>query len=236
MPASLVVTCEHAGNKIPGRYRPLFSPHARLLTTHRGFDPGALDLARELAACFRAPLYFTKVSRLLVDTNRSLGHRGLWSPIGRGLSAAEKERVLAAYYHPFREAVRHEIARALHAGGEILHLSVHTFAPSLRGQVRHTDVGLLYDPGRALERRLARAWAAALARERPGLRVRFNSPYRGRADGHVTALRRVFPPERYVGLELEVNQRFLRPRPSAWVQLRQALGRSLVVALQALRR
>ena len=50
----LVVTCEHAGNVVPERYRPLFVGHEHLLPTHRGWDPGALLLAREMAERFDA--------------------------------------------------------------------------------------------------------------------------------------------------------------------------------------
>jgi predicted N-formylglutamate amidohydrolase len=230
----VVVTCEHGGNEVPRRYRDLFSGRARLLASHRGHDPGALDLARELAAHLDAPLYFTKVTRLLVDANRSAGHRGVFSSITRALPAAEKERVLAAHYSPFREAVQREIERALAPGGQVLHLSVHTFAPVLRGETRRADVGLLYDPRRKLERRLARIWAETLGGESLNLRVRCNYPYRGSADGHVTALRRVFPPGRYLGLELEVNQRFPRGQRARWERLRAALAHSFAAALRDL--
>ena len=51
-PDRLVITCEHAGNMVPERYRPLFSGHEHLLPTHRGWDPGALLLAREMSERF----------------------------------------------------------------------------------------------------------------------------------------------------------------------------------------
>ena len=70
----LVITCEHGGNRIPRPYRDLFQAHQALLDTHRGFDPGALIMARELATAFAAPLVASTVSRLLVDLNRSIGH------------------------------------------------------------------------------------------------------------------------------------------------------------------
>jgi hypothetical protein len=39
--------------------------------------------------------------------------------------------------------------------------------------------------------------------------VRRNYPYRGNADGLTTALRRVHGADRYVGIEVELNQRLL---------------------------
>jgi predicted N-formylglutamate amidohydrolase len=41
--AGLVITCEHGGNRIPKPYRDLFHADQALLSSHRGFDPGALD-------------------------------------------------------------------------------------------------------------------------------------------------------------------------------------------------
>jgi predicted N-formylglutamate amidohydrolase len=43
---SLVITCEHGGNRIPIRYTDLFKANPVLLNTHRGFDPGALSMAK----------------------------------------------------------------------------------------------------------------------------------------------------------------------------------------------
>ena len=63
----LFVTCEHAGNVVPKEYAHLFVGHEHLLPTHRGWDPGALLLAREMAERLGAPLYFDKTTRLLAD-------------------------------------------------------------------------------------------------------------------------------------------------------------------------
>src|SRR5664280_2584857 len=73
-----VITCEHGGNRIPRTYRDLFHAHQAQLDTHRGFDPGALIMARALATEFAAPLVASTVSRLLVDLNRSIGHPCLY--------------------------------------------------------------------------------------------------------------------------------------------------------------
>ena len=70
----IVITCEHGGNRIPSPYRDLFHAHQALLDSHRGFDPGALIMAKALATAFAAPLVASTVSRLLVDLNRSVGH------------------------------------------------------------------------------------------------------------------------------------------------------------------
>ena len=61
---NLVISCEHGGNLIPEPYHDFFAGHQSLLATHRGFDSGALVMARSLAAAFSAPLVYTEVNRL----------------------------------------------------------------------------------------------------------------------------------------------------------------------------
>ena len=75
----LLITCEHGGNRVPARYRHMFRGRQRQLETHRGYDFGALVMAREIATRFSAPLIASTVTRLLVDLNRSVGHRDLHS-------------------------------------------------------------------------------------------------------------------------------------------------------------
>ena len=69
----VVISCEHGGSRIPGRYRHLFAGRAALLESHRGWDPGALVMARALSRGLRAPLFASTTSRLLVDLNRKEG-------------------------------------------------------------------------------------------------------------------------------------------------------------------
>ncbi|MFI4875804.1 MAG: N-formylglutamate amidohydrolase, partial [Blastopirellula sp. JB062] len=45
----------------------------------------------------------------------------------------------------------------------------------------------------------------------PDFRIRFNYPYLGKADGLTTSLRKKLTGDRYVGIELEVNQRLVAP-------------------------
>ena len=101
----LFVTCEHAGNVVPKEYAHLFVGHEHLLPTHRGWDPGALLLAREMAERFGAPLCYDKTTRLLADLNRSVGTPDLHSEATRHLGKAERRRLLEAYYFPHRRRV-----------------------------------------------------------------------------------------------------------------------------------
>lgn len=219
----ILVTCEHGGNRVPAEYARLFRGSRRLLATHRASDAGALEFARAMARRLDAPLVFSATTRLLVDLNRSLGHRRLFSEFTRELNADTKAAILAQHYTPYRQQVEGLVAKGVKRGERVLHLSVHSFTPELDGEVRNADVGLLYDPARKAERQFCRAWHAAIAAVRPDLRVRCNYPYRGVSDGLVTSLRRRFGARHYTGLELEVNQRWPSGDAREWRSLQHDL-------------
>lgn len=222
-----LVTCEHGGNRIPAPYRPLFRGRDDLLLSHRGHDPGALLLARELAAALEAPLVVSTVSRLVIDLNRSPGHPRLFSEVTRPLPPAARREILQRHYLPYREQVETWIAGRIDRGGRVLHLSAHSFTPVLDGKVRNADVGLLYDPRRPAEAALCRRWQRAMHSLALDVRVRRNHPYTGRSDGLTAWLRRRFPAECYLGIELEVNQRYPLGGGAAWRELRAIVIASL---------
>ena len=229
---ALLVTVEHGGNRVPPAYRHLFAAGAATLDTHRGYDPGALLLGRELAARLAAPLVRSTTTRLLVDLNRSLGHMGLFSEFTRMLPPGEKSRIVERHWRPYRDEVDRVVAALIARGRRVVHLSSHSFTPVLNGEVRNADIGLLYDPGRPAERLLAARWKAALLAIDPGLRVRMNYPYAGRADGLTRDLRRRHAPGRYAGLEIEVNQRFVIAGGRDWAALRRTVLESIEIALR----
>ena len=222
-----VVSCEHGGHTVPARYRELFAGKERLLASHRGWDPGALTLAKELAQALGAPLIASTTTRLLVDLNRSNGHPSRLGPLVRSLPLSERQRIDRYYYDPYRQRVAQAVERAGGRGDCVIHLSVHSFVSILRGHRRRADIGLLYDPSRSQERMIAGAVAHAVRLHLPGLRVRRNYPYRGAADALVTALRRQYAPSAYAGLELELNQRFVRD-PVRFRCVRSALIQAVV--------
>ena len=205
-----LLTCEHGGNRVPREYAALFRGAGAVLRTHRGFDAGALSLARALARRLGAPLHAVETTRLLVDPNRSPDNPAVFSQWTRALPARERRVLLACHHAPHRRRVEQAI-RALGRGGvPVVHVAVHSFTPRFRSRVRTTDIGLLYDPRRRFERELAGRWQKELRAVLPGWRIRRNDPYRGTSDGLTTVLRRRFPDAAYAGIELEVNQRRLK--------------------------
>lgn len=226
----VILSCEHGGNAIPKPYRHLFAAQGDLLATHRGFDPGALEYAHQMAAHLNAPLLTAATSRLLVDLNRTPGRAGLFSRITRALAAADRQQLVARYHTPHRVRVRAAVQAAYDSGATAVHIACHSFTPVLDGRVRTMDVGLLYDPQRRIERRFCDAWKSALQIAQPACRIRRNAPYKGTSDGLPSALRRVFA-QRYVGIELELNQRFFFEDKARWRQLCDAVVHSLAATL-----
>jgi predicted N-formylglutamate amidohydrolase len=202
-----IITCEHAGAKIPKEWRGRISIPDEILQSHEGIDIGAGHLAKILAKKLDLPLFYYDNTRLLIELNRSLHHHKLFSRFSNGLSKGEKEIIIRTLYQPYREGVREFIRRSISAGIPVVHLSIHSFTPILNGEVRNTDIGLLYDPQSEGEKEFCLLWQKKLESD---FRVRRNYPYLGIADGFVTALRKEFGKIMYNGIELEVNQALLQ--------------------------
>jgi predicted N-formylglutamate amidohydrolase len=227
---SFLVTCEHGGNRIPAPYRSLFQGYRELLDTHRGYDFGALVMARGLARAFRAPLVTSTISRLLIDLNRSIGHPRVFSAATRGAPASLRAKIAEQHYWPYRLQVERLVRQSVSRRRRVIHISSHSFTPELDGKVRSADVGLLYHPGRRGEAELCASWKSSLAELAPQLRVRRNYPYAGKGDGLTSYLRQRFAPGAYVGIELEINQSIVLAAGRRWTALRSSLIDSLHTA------
>lgn len=225
---AVIISCEHGGNHIPKPYRKFFRNHRALLNSHKGYDPGALELAGLLAGNLKSPLFAGTVSRLLVDLNRRIGHRQLFSEITRTLSDSSQQDILKTYYFPHRQALQEAIGDRTAAGKTLVHIASHSFTPVLDGKLRDMDIGLLYDPKIELEKYFCRLWKSALLTIAPEWKICFNAPYKGSSDGLTTYFRKIFP-QRYLGIELEINQRFFTTHSKEWKQY----GANILAALSA---
>ena len=205
----LFVSCEHGGNRVPQAYQELFHDQEELLSSHRAYDPGSLSLARVLAEGMAAQLKKSQTTRLLVDLNRSSGSHSLFSEKTKTLKKRDKKQLLAEHYLPYREAVSESIRQLIANDVQVVHLSVHSFTPVLHGDERNADLGLLYNPAFREDKFFCRSWGGLLKERLPDLKVRYNYPYRGTADGLVRTLRNKLGQKDYLGIELEINQRLL---------------------------
>lgn len=213
---TIFISCEHATNDVPHELQRHFRDASVALSSHRGYDIGARQLAEKIAARTGAPIHLGSVSRLVVDLNRSLKNRNLWSEFTSGMTLEQKTRIIAEVYTPYRNKITSAVKKAIENDNQVLHLSVHSFTPILRGIRRNADIGLLYDPMRLPERQFCRQWKRLLKETIKPAQVRLNYPYRGVADGLTRSLRQLFHPNNYLGIELEVTQKLPLSSPTSW--------------------
>lgn len=174
---SAVLVCDHASNRVPERLGTL-GLEPDLLADHIGWDPGAADVARRLAAHLNSPLVLSGYSRLVIDCNRPLGHAesiaersaGVSIPGNLGLSPPERSIRIDALFRPYHDAIAGLLDLRSHR--PTLLISIHSFTPVLNGRLRPWQIGISY--GR--DRRLAALLIGMLTRDRD-LRIGENEPY-----------------------------------------------------------
>ncbi|GAA5038407.1 hypothetical protein GCM10011506_34470 [Marivirga lumbricoides] len=201
-----LITCEHGGNQIPTAYAADFAAHTQLLQSHRGWDKGALASALLISKRLHYPIYYSEISRLLIECNRTLQHPELFSLISKDFSDKEKDKIIKKYYLPYRNKLEKFISENISQGHTIIHLSIHSFTPVLNGETRKTEIGILYDPDRTLESAYALKWQKHIQKKSDTWRVKMNYPYLGIDDGLTSYFRKLFL-ENYAGLELEINNK-----------------------------
>lgn len=214
-----LVTCEHGGSAVPEPLAALLGAEkiGRAYVCRSGYDVGAREVSRSFARQLACPRIAAEFSPLVVDCNRPAHHRSVFSPAMRKLPREQRQQVLRDIHAVHQERVRSAISNQLRTDSRVIHLAVHSFAPfdpeaavtSVKrrcDKARRTDLGLLYDPARPLERELCSDWYAELYDTLPMLKVRRNYPIRGNREGLTTSLRHEFPPDRYLGIELQLNQ------------------------------
>ena len=176
----LVLVCEHAGILLPDALGTL-GLDAEHLRRHFMWDIGALDLARDLAARFDAPLAHQRYSRMVCDCNRHPGAESFIPEAGEGvpvpgnhaLGSDERLRRRLAIWQPFHDALARLIDERVAAGRRTVLVSVHSFTPVFFGTARPWHVGVLVDRDPVFSHALHRALLWRLDAELVGL----NEPY-----------------------------------------------------------
>lgn len=207
----LVISCEHASNKLPAVWSRKLKIPKHILSSHCGYDIGVKSIARGISKHFKATYVEGKYSRLLIDLNRTSRSRSLFSKWAlSNLRAGERLEVLQKFYTPHVESLRKSMPiRQEHC---YLHLGIHSFTPQLHGETRNNDFGILYDPKRALEKKISKKLVESLRQIKPDFHTRYNYPYRGDHGGIVEIFRSSHLPSNYVGLEIEINQKRLQSK------------------------
>jgi predicted N-formylglutamate amidohydrolase len=236
--APLLITCDHASLNIPRALGDLGVPPAQL-RKHIGWDIGAADVTRRLAARLDAPALLTAFSRLVVDCNRRLEDRssipavsdGVAVPGNCDLSNADRSARIEAIFHPYHRAIAVRLDAVLAVGVVPALVSIHSFTPAMAGKARPWHVGILWDQ----DPRIAVPLLAALRRE-PGLVVGDNEPYSAREPVGYTmrehGVARGFP---HAAIELRQDLVADAEGAAAWAErLARALGP--IVAAQDIHR
>jgi len=225
--APAIVVCEHASPAIPDALADLgLAPESRL--SHVAWDPGALNVARQVARKLGAPLVHGGLSRLVYDLNRppdapdamparSERHE---VPGNADLPASERLRRMREIYLPFHSALRQLIAEALLRGEHPAIVTVHSFTPVFDGRRREEEIGLIHDADDRLARRLAEKLAPHLP-----LRIDLNRPYSA-ADGVTHTLRLHALPYGLENVMIEIRNDLVAADADA-----QRIGRALAAAL-----
>lgn len=174
-----VLVCEHASNALPARWGDLGLTERQRIA-HIAWDPGALGLARGLAARLEAPLVRATTSRLVYDLNRPPHSKGACPerseihdiPGNRGLSSEARLERTRALYLPFHAALRGLIAERLARGLPTVLVTIHSFTPIYFGKPRAVEFGIIHDADPALASAVLEE-----ARAQTTLDARLNEPY-----------------------------------------------------------
>jgi predicted N-formylglutamate amidohydrolase len=209
-PGPCLIVCEHASNHIPAEFSGLgLSPAEQ--HAHIAWDPGALGLARGLAARLNAPLVCAGISRLVYDLNRAPDAAGAIAarsetfdiPGNQGLDPEARQRRTSAVYLPFHAALHGEIARRMAALERPIMVTVHSFTPVYFGQRRGVELGIIHDA----DTTLAKAVLNAALAQTP-LNAQLNAPYSA-ADDVTHTLRLHATPYGLLNVMLEIRNDLL---------------------------
>jgi len=175
-----VLVCDHASNRLPGRYGTLgLSPVERV--SHVAWDPGALTVSRLLSERLDAPLVQSTFSRLIIDPNRDLDAPDLiWTlsektriAANEGIDPEERQRRIDRYHRPYHASVETLLEARRYAGREAILVCMHSFTPVYHGVPRPWPIGLIH--GR--DQRFTRALFDALGAADPQMNIGWNEPY-----------------------------------------------------------
>lgn len=177
----LLLACDHASHEVPAGLDDLGLDRATL-SRHIGWDIGAADVTRRMAALLDAPAVLSGYSRLVIDCNRPPGTAnsipaisdGVTIPANQDVDDAAAAARAAACFAPYHDAVDGLLDR-LCAGRTPAFVSMHSFTPLFDGFERPWHVGILWDR----DDRLAAPLMKVLGDD-SAIIVGDNEPYSGR--------------------------------------------------------
>lgn len=207
-----IIICDHASNAVPVALDGL-GVAPRTLERHVAYDIGARGVAEHLSDALGLPAVIAGYSRLVIDINRPLDdftsvreiYDGDIIPANRFLSSTDLAERANALFHPYHDAVAHELARIIETGYRPAIISVHSFTESYRGDDRPWQLGVLS----AEDRRMADPTLRGLRARRPDLTIGDNKPYSG-LDAYGCSIETHASPHDYANVLFEIRQDVIR--------------------------
>jgi predicted N-formylglutamate amidohydrolase len=165
--ADFFLICDHASNQIPNRLQHLGLASADL-QRHIAWDIGAAGVASKLAVLLDAFAIFQNYSRLVIDCNRPIGsagsivtiseHTGI--PGNANLSAADAALRAQEIFWPYHNRIHAELEARAASNRPTILVSMHSFTPEFKSQVRAMHAGVLYQRDSRLAHQVLRALRA----------------------------------------------------------------------------
>jgi predicted N-formylglutamate amidohydrolase len=232
----VIFVCEHASNHIPDRWGNLGLSEAQR-QAHIAWDPGALGLARGLAARLDATLIHAPVSRLVYDCNRGPDMPGAMParsevhdiPGNAHITPDERLARTEAVYLPWAAGLHGLIARRIALGRRPAIITIHSFTPVFHGRPRAVEFGIIHDADALLALAILDA-----AQRRSQLRSELNAPYSA-ADDVTHTLRLHATPYGLPNAMLEIRNDLIAT-PAAQEAMAEALAPVLNMGLEEIQK
>jgi predicted N-formylglutamate amidohydrolase len=180
--ARLLITCDHASNRVPRALDGLGLNRAEL-SRHIAWDIGAASVTRRLSALLDAPAVLSHFSRLVIDPNRRVEvpssiptiSDGTVVPGNRNLTDDGIRARRAQLFWPYHGACERMIEAKVAAGQPPALIFLHSFTPVFGGDERWMQAAVLWDRDPRLARPLLEGLRGA------GIPTGDNEPYSGRS-------------------------------------------------------
>ncbi|MCZ2723601.1 N-formylglutamate amidohydrolase [Marinomonas sp. 15G1-11] len=177
--SDILLVCEHASHFIPENFNNLGLTKAECLS-HIGWDIGAADMAKALSKQLDASLILQRYSRLLYDCNRPPSELSAIPPLSEvtaipgnsELTAEQRDYRVQQIYQPFHREIEAQINAREESGRKTILVTIHSFTPTYKGQLRTVELGVICDLDNVFAKRFYDQ-AQALSH----YDIRMNEPY-----------------------------------------------------------
>lgn len=221
-----LIVCEHASKAIPNAFNNL-GLDSPLSESHIAWDPGAREVALEVARILDAPLVAQRFSRLLYDCNRGWEALDVIPTLSEihdvpgnvGLTSSQRKARHDAYYLPFHQAISGRLDHGLATGRKLVVVTIHSFTPVYRGVRRSLDIGIVHDT----DSRFADALLRACAADRDKI-IHRNEPY-GPQDGVTHTLREHGVNRKFLNVMIEIRNSLIKDSASQKEMATRLAGR-----------